>query len=167
MTRPANLFIIVLKCVSWMSNKKSSLPPSLFPFVLHPSIPVLSWAWPRLHSPLVLGGHVRKNKPSDWKRPGAESDKRWSWREKCRCVCCCYLTLCTGYGQRDAEHTHAHTLSSTDREDRSLCVWLWPRKWQECGGTVSELWEVCMPVQPYRHKEASHCGGTLYIVPYM
>lgn len=26
-----------------MSNKKSSLPPSLFPFVLHPSIPVLSW----------------------------------------------------------------------------------------------------------------------------
>lgn len=39
---------------------------------------------------------------------------------------------------KEKENTHIHTLFSTKREDRSLCVWLSPRKWQECGGAVSE-----------------------------
>ena len=74
---------------------------------------------------------------------------------------------CTGCGRRDAEHTHMHTLSTELEGDRSLCVWLWPKKQQECGGTVSELWEVCMP-RPAAQPRGSFamCGGPPYIFSY-
>lgn len=71
----------------------------------------------------------------------------WLWTEGCRA------------------HTHTHTLSSTETEgDRSLCVRLWPKKQQECGGTVSELWEVCMPRPATR--SFAMCGGPPYIFSY-
>lgn len=41
-------------------------------------------------------------------------------------------------------------------------MWLWPRKWQECGGIVSDLCEVCMPVQPHSCEKDSQCAEALH-----